>query len=77
MKDLVASLINNLPKIFELLPQIIKYVPLILIIAGLGYAAYIFYIDFPPLYVCYDNQIYELQFGSKVYVFKGGYCIQM
>ena len=77
MKDLLASLINNLPKILEVLPQIIKYIPVILLIAGLGYAAYIFYNDFPPLYVCYNNQIYELHWGSKVYVFQGGTCIQM
>jgi hypothetical protein len=73
MKDLL----NYLPKILEVLPKIIKYVPVILIIAGIGYAAYIFYSDFPPLFVCHDNEIYELQWGSKVYKFKGGYCIQM
>ena len=77
MKDLLASLLNNLPKILEVLPQIIKYIPIILLIVGLGYAVYILYNDFPPLYVCYNNQIYELQWGSKVYTFKGDTCIQM
>lgn len=77
MKDLLQNLFQNLPKILEILPSIIKYLPWLMLIFGVGYGAYLLYNDFPPLYVCYNNEIYELQLGSKVYTYKGGNCIQM
>ena len=77
MKDLLANLLQNLPKILDTLPQIIKYVPIILVLFGLGFAVYVLYNDAPPFYVCYNNQVYELKMWSKVYVFKGDTCIQM
>ena len=77
MKDILTNLLQNLPKILEVLPQIIKYIPIILVLIGLGYGLYLLYSDTPPLYVCYNNQMYELKWLSKVYVFKGDTCIQM
>ena len=77
MKDILTNLLQNLHKILEVLPQIIKYIPIILVLIGLGYGLYLLYSDTPPLYVCYNNQMYELKWLSKVYVFKGDTCIQM
>lgn len=77
MKDVLANLLQNLPKILEVLPQIIKYIPIILILFGLGFAVYILYSDMPPMYVCYNNHVYELKFFSKVYIYNGDTCIQM
>ena len=77
MKDLLQNLLQNLPKILEILPSIIKYIPWILLTGGLGYGIYLLFSNTPPLYVCYNNQMYELQLFSKVYVFKGDTCIQM
>jgi len=77
MKDILQNLLQNLPKLLEILPSIIKYIPWILIVLGIGYGAYLLYSDTPPLYVCYNNQMYELQLFSKVYVYKGDVCIQM
>lgn len=77
MKDLLANLLQNLPKILEVLPQVIKYLPILLIVIGIGFALYVLYTDTPPLFVCYNNQVYELKFFSNVYVFKGETCIQM
>lgn len=77
MKDILTNLLQNLPKILEILPQIVKYIPIIILLVGLGFGAYILYTDTPPMYVCYNNQMYELKWMSKVYVFKGDTCIQM
>lgn len=77
MKDVLSNLLQNLPKILEVLPLVIKWVPIILLLIGLGFVAYKFYTDAPPIYICYNNQMYELKWLSKVYVFKGDTCVQM
>lgn len=77
MKDVIQNLLANLPKILEVLPSVLKLLPAIIILLILGLGGYWLYMEAPPLYVCYNNQSYELQFFSRVYKFKGDTCIQM
>lgn len=71
------DLLKYLPQILELLPKIIKYVPALLIIGGLGFLIYYFVINYSDPYLCHDNEIYErISIDSNVYQFKGGYCME-
>lgn len=71
MKDLL----KYLPQLLSILPSIIKYVPILLIIGGVGYGGWYFANQLPPTHLCINNELYELQLGSTVYSFKGTYCI--
>ena len=76
MKDLLKALPQYLPQILQILPQIIKYIPILAIIAIIGFVVYYFTINYTDPYMCHDNEIYErISIDSKVYKFKGGYCI--
>jgi len=76
MKDLLKVLPQYLPQILQTLPAIIKYIPVILILVGLGYAIYYLTVNYTDPYMCHDNEIYErMSIDSKVYKFKGGYCV--
>jgi hypothetical protein len=75
MKDLL----NILPKILELMPGIVKflkYIPILMVLAGIGYGAFYWSQNYKDPYKCVDNQIYEqVRMDSNVYEFKGGYCV--
>ena len=75
MKDLL----NILPKILELMPgivQFLKYIPVLMILAGIGYGAFYWSQNYRDPYKCVDNQIYEqVRMDSNVYEFKGGFCV--
>lgn len=75
MKDLL----KYLPQLIEFLPKISKFLPTLLVVislGGVGYLIYLFYTEMPPLYRCYNNHMYELKWGSKVYTFVGDTCVE-
>lgn len=75
MKDLFKFL----PQIFQYLPQIIKYlkyIPILLVLAAIGYVGYYLSENYRDPYMCYDGEIYErLSIDSNVYKFVGGNCV--
>ena len=75
----MKELLKNLPQILAALPEIVKYlkyIPILMILAGLGYAAYYLAQNKKDPYKCVNNHIFEqLRLDSDVYVFKGGTCI--
>jgi hypothetical protein len=75
MKDLL----NILPKILELMPgivQFLKYIPILMVLAGIGYGAFYWSQNYKDPYKCVNNEIYEqVRVDSNVYEFKGGYCV--
>jgi hypothetical protein len=76
MKDLLKFL----PQILELMPGIVKYlkyIPILMILAGIGYGIFFWSQNYRDPFKCVDNQIYEqVRVDSNVYEFKGGYCVE-
>lgn len=76
MNNLLKELLANLPKILEILPGVVKFIPILALVAGLGFGIYYFVVSYKDPFKCVDNEIYEqLRFDSNVYRFKGGYCV--
>jgi len=75
----MKQLLEILPKLLGMMPEIVKYlkyIPIIMILAGVGYGIYYATINFKDPYKCHENEIYEqVNMFSGVYKFKGGYCI--
>lgn len=76
----LKEILDILPKILGVLPQIVpflKIIPVIMILAGVGYGAYVFFVNYRDPFKCFDNEIYErMSIDSNVYKFKGGYCVE-
>jgi hypothetical protein len=76
----VKDLLNILPKLLELMPgivQFLKYIPILMILAGIGYGAFYWSQNYKDPYKCVNNEIYEqVRMDSNVYQFKGGYCVE-
>ena len=48
-----------------------------MILAGIGYGVYYWTQNYRDPYMCVNNEIYEqVRVDSKVYKFKGGYCVE-
>jgi hypothetical protein len=75
MKDLL----NILPKLLEMMPGIVKflkYIPILMVLAGVGYGVFYWSQNYRDPYKCVNNEIYEqVRVDSNVYQFKGGYCV--
>jgi hypothetical protein len=75
----LKALLEILPKLLELMPGIVKflkYIPILMVLAGIGYGVYYATQNYRDPYKCFNNEVYEqLRVDSDVYVFKGGYCI--
>jgi hypothetical protein len=75
MKDLLKFL----PQILSALPEISKYIkiiPVLLVLAGIGYGAFYYFSNYKDPYKCVNNQVFEqIRVDSDVYVFKGDICI--
>jgi len=75
MKDLLKLL----PQLLGMMPGIVKflkYIPILMILVGIGYGAMYWTQNYKDPYKCVDNEIYEqVRIDSNVYKFKGGYCI--
>ena len=75
----MKNLLEILPKLLELMPgivQFLKYIPILMILAGIGYGAFYWSQNYKDPYKCVNNEIYEqVRMDSNVYQFKGGYCV--
>jgi hypothetical protein len=75
----MKNLLDILPKLLELMPgivQFLKYIPILMILAGIGYGAFYWSQNYKDPYKCVNNEIYEqVRMDSNVYQFKGGYCV--
>lgn len=75
MKDLL----EKLPQILSMMPQIVKflkYIPVLMILAGIGYGAFYYMENHQDPYICVNNHIFEqIRIDSDIYVFKGGTCV--
>ena len=75
MKDLLKSL----PQILSALPEIIKYIkyiPVLMVLGGLGYGVYYYAQNHKDPFICVNNQVFEqLRLDSDVYVFRGETCV--
>jgi hypothetical protein len=75
----MKNLLDILPKLLELMPgivQFLKYIPILMVLAGIGYGAFYWSQNYKDPFKCVDNQIYEqVRVDSNVYEFKGGYCV--
>lgn len=75
----MKELLEKLPQILGMMPQIIsilKYIPILMLLGGLGYGAYYFVQNKKDPYKCVNNHVFEqLRVDSDVYVFLGGTCI--
>ncbi len=75
----MKALLEILPKLLELMPGIVKflkYIPILMVLFGIGYGVYYWTQNYRDPYKCFDNQIYQqVRVDSDVYEFKGGFCI--
>jgi hypothetical protein len=75
----MKELMKNLPQILSALPEIVKYLkylPVIMLLAGIGFGVYYAVENKKDPYVCVNNHVFEqLRVDSDVYVFKGGTCV--
>lgn len=75
----MKALLEILPKLLELMPGIVKflkYIPILMVLGGVGYGVYYATQNYRDPYKCFNNEIYEqVRVDSDVYVFKGGFCI--
>jgi hypothetical protein len=76
----MKEFLKNLPQILSALPEVvkyIKYIPIIMILAGLGFGVVYLVQNRKDPYKCVNNYVFEqLRIDSDVYVFRGeGTCI--
>ena len=75
----MKELLKMLPQLLELMPGIVKflkYIPILMILAGIGYGVYFWTQNYKDPYVCVNNHVFEqLRIDSDIYVFKGGTCV--
>jgi hypothetical protein len=75
MKDLLRLL----PQILENMPAIVKYlkyIPILMLLAGIGYGVSYYMQNHKDPYKCVNNHVFEqIRLDSDVYLFKGGTCI--
>jgi len=62
-----------------MMPQIVqflKYIPILMLLAGIGYGVFYYMDNHKDPYICVNNHVFEqLRIDSDVYVFKGGTCV--
>ena len=75
----MKELLRILPQLLSALPEVVKYlkyIPILMILGGIGYGAFYFMENRKDPYKCVNNHIFEqLRIDSDVYVYKGGTCI--
>jgi hypothetical protein len=76
----MKELLNLLPKLLEMMPGIVKflkYIPILMVLAGVGYGVFYWSQNYRDPFKCVNNEIYEqVRMDSNVYQFKGGYCVE-
>ena len=77
----MKELIKNLPQLLGALPEIIKYlkyIPILMVLAGIGYGAFYYMENHKDPYICVNNHVFEqIRIDSDIYVFKGGTCVDI
>ena len=77
----MKELLKNLPQLLGALPEIVKYlkyIPILLILAGIGYGAFYYMENHQDPYICVNNHVFEqIRIDSDIYVFKGGTCVDI
>ena len=75
----MKELLKNLPQILGAMPEIVKYlkyIPILMILAGIGFGIYSWTQNYKDPYKCVNNHVFEqLRIDSDVYVYKGGTCV--
>lgn len=75
MKDFLKFI----PQLLDMMPGIVKflkYIPILMILAGIGYGAFYWSQNYRDPFKCVNNEIYEqVRVDSNVYRFVGGYCV--
>ena len=77
----MKELLKNLPQLLGALPEIVKYlkyIPILLILAGIGYGVFYYMENHQDPYICVNNHVFEqIRIDSDIYVFKGGTCVDI
>ena len=75
----MKQLLEMLPKIWGAMPErvkYIKYIPILMILAGIGFAVYYGAQRYKDPYLCYNNQLYaQKSIDSNVDMFVGDVCV--
>lgn len=75
----MRQLLEILPRLLSAMPEIvkyIKYIPILMILAGIGYGVYYATLHYKDPYMCYNNQLYaQKSMFSNVYIFIGDICV--
>ena len=75
----MKQLLEMLPKILGMMPEIVKYIkyfPILMILGGIGYGTYYVVQNYKDPYKCYNNQLFQQKsIDSNVYVFVGDVCV--
>jgi hypothetical protein len=75
----MKEFLKILPQILNMMPgivQYIKYIPILLILAGVGFGIYYWFTNYKDPYICVQNQLFEqARIDSDVYLFKGDICV--
>jgi hypothetical protein len=75
----MKQLLEILPKLLGMMPELvkyIKYIPILMILAGVGYGIVYFVQNYKDPYKCFNNQLYkQVSIDSNVYTFVGDICV--
>ena len=75
----MKQLLEMLPKLLGMMPEIVKYIkyfPILMILGGIGYGVVYFVQNYKDPYKCFNNQLYaQKSIDSNVYVFVGDICV--
>ena len=75
----MKQLLEMLPKLLGMMPEIVKYIkyfPILMILGGVGYGVVYFVQNYKDPYKCFNNQLYaQNSIDSNVYVFVGDICV--
>lgn len=75
MKDLLKIL----PSLLSAMPEVVKhlkYIPILMVLAGVGYGAFYYIQNHKDPYICVNNQVFEqLRLDSDIYIFRGDTCV--
>lgn len=75
----MKQLLDILPKLLGMMPELvkyIKYIPILMILAGVGYGIFYAVQNYKDPYKCFNNQLYaQKSIDSNVYIFIGDVCV--
>ena len=75
----MKQLLEMLPKLLGMMPEIVKYIkyfPILMILGGIGYGVVYFVQNYKDPYKCFNNQLFKQKsMDSNVYVFVGDVCV--